>query len=316
MFEYILVYTTGLMNKTIVADNIAPSAPCEQVMHNWITVKTLVEDKAAWNLPLTKAVWRVYMQRTRARKACNRVEVLVALNVGGTRLGMRSKKTVVGRTLNSGWVDLDVTTALHSVWPLHANWSETRVQTTLRCPRACRRRLPLRMVDLRAMARSERESMMEFQPALALHLRNEESWKSLMQSLELAQTRGRTKRSVDAVKELHASRCRKENYTIEFEDIPYLRDLVILPKSYDVGRCLGTCQYDRDHTGLPEDFITNHGVVMTLLKLNPAGWPGSHEPNVTCVPITYKAVQLIIQRTSAVESVVYANFSVSECGCR
>lgn len=313
----VLVYTTGLTNDTSAADYSPAGAQCEQIMRNWINVKTLVEDKSAWDLPLTKAVWRVYFRERRASKACRRVELEVTLEVGGSKLGVRSR-TIRRAASISKWVDLDVTAALQSVWPLHANTSEVIIQTHLRC-QACtgrRRNLAFGMVDLRMVAPSERESRKDFQPALALHLRNEASWKSLMDSLELEQARGRTKRSVEDVKKLQASHCRKENYTVQFENIPYLRDVVVLPRSYDIGRCVGLCRYDIDHKDRPKHFITNHGVVMSLLQLNPRGWPGSQEPNVTCVPITYKPVQFIIQRTSAVESVVYRDFAVTECGCR
>ena len=311
------MYTTGLLNDTLAADYSPTGAQCEQIMRNWINVKTLVEDKAAWDLPLTKAVWRVYLKERRARKACRRAELEVTLEVGGSKLGVRSR-TVLGAKSISEWVDLDVTAALQSVWPLQANTSEVIIQTQLRC-QACagrRRNLPFRMVDLRMIAPSERESRKEFQPALALHLRNEASWKSLMDSLELQQARGRTKRSEEDVKKLLASHCRKENYTVQFENIPYLRDMVVLPRSFDIGRCVGLCGYDINPKDRPEHFITNHGVVMSLLQLNSRGWPGSLKPNVTCVPITYKPVQLIIQRASAVESVVYKDFAVTECGCR
>ena len=311
------MYTTGLMNDTSAADYSPTGGQCEQFMRNWINVETLVVDKAAWDLPLTKAAWRVYLKEKRARKTCRKPELEVTLEVGGSKLGVRSR-TVLGAASSSEWVDLDVTAALQSVWPLQANTSEVIIQTHLRC-QACtgrRRNLPLHMVDLRMIAPSERESRKEFQPALALHLRNEASWKSLMDSLELEEARGRTKRSEEAVKKLLASHCRKENYTVQFENIPYLRDMVVLPRSYDIGRCVGLCRYDMNHKDRPAHFITNHGVVMSLLQLESRGWPGSLKPNVTCVPITYRPVQFIIQRASAVESVVYKDFAVTECGCR
>ena len=314
----VLMYTrAGLMNNTFAAADVGPSAPCEQTMENRISVKTLVEDKTAWNLPLIKAVWRVYVQKGRVRKACSRAEMEVALKVGGSKLGMESRKTIVHRLAISEWVDLDITAALQSIWPLRANWSEIGVLTSVQCRKACtgRRSLPLRLIDLRMVAQNVRESMIDLQPVLALHLRNEASWKSLRESLELDWGRVRTKRSKD-VEDLQASHCRKESYNVQFENIPYLRDLVVLPRSYNIGRCVGLCQYDMEHTGRPEHFITNHGLIKTLLLLNPEGWPSSDEPNVTCVPITYKSVQLITRRTSAVESVVYTDFAVSECGCR
>lgn len=310
------LYThAGLEDDIYAADEVPRSSECEQVMYQRISVKTLIEDKEERNLPLTKAVWRVHVQQGQTKKGCGRSVLEVTLDVGANRLGAR--KVIVHRPSVSRSVDLDLTTALQAIWPLHANWSEVRVRTSLRCRKACRGiHLPLRMIDLRMVEREEREGMLALQPVLALHLRNDEAWNSIRQSLELQEARARTKRSADAVAALHASYCRRESYTILFETIPYLRDVVILPQSYDIGKCVGLCRYETDRTGRPEHFIKNHGLVLTLLHLNPEGWPGSDEPNITCVPITYKTVQLIVRRSAAVESVPYVDFEVAECGCR
>lgn len=316
MAAYAYLFThAGLADDTYAVDHVPRSTECEQVMYQHVSLKTLIEDKEERNLPLTKAVWRVHVQQVQAEKGCVRAEMEVTLHVGGSRLGAR--RVVLRRPSVSRWIDLDLTAALQAIWPLHANWSEVRVQTSLRCRKACKGiHLPLRMVDLRMVTGEEREGMIALQPVLALHLRNDEAWKSIRQSLELQEARARTKRSEDAIADLHASHCRKESYTIQFSTIPYLRDVVIIPKEYDIGKCVGLCRYETHRTGRPEHFIKNHGLVLTLLQLNPDGWPGSDEPNVTCVPITYRTVQLIIQKSAAVESIPYVDFEVAECGCR
>lgn len=234
----------GPANDTYAADDVPRSTECEQVMYQQISLKTLNEDKAERNLPLAKAVWRVYVQQGQAGKGCSRVEMEVMLDVDGSRLGAR--KLVMNRPTVSRWIDLDLTAIMQVIWPLHANWSEVRVQTSLRCRKACKGiNLQLRMVDLRLVASEDRQGVLALQPVLALHLQNDVAWNSIRQSLALQEAR--TKRSEVAVADIHASFCHKESYTVQFETIPHLRDIVILPKSYDIGKCVGICCYEADH---------------------------------------------------------------------
>lgn len=293
---------------------------------------------------LSNGLLRPYMQvisRHLTTGAPVEVDLSVTLNQLGNTSALEDENAMLGasaflRKLNvtsgsDGWLELDISEPLREIWPPASKTPFLEVILKMEVNCKDQKKVPMTFVnpaEIPVSQETRRERHLELQPLLVVSINDhgikakikeqEEKYKEQMKGSTI-ETVKRRRRSSDS---LNGGACRLENFTITFSDLEL--DHFIAPAVVDVRRCSGACAHS--NLKLNRTLATNHAKLMASARERfnqPANNLPSNatlyvtEPFVPCcVPTNYDAVWLMLEHFSGVQLNLFADFIVTDCGCR
>lgn len=283
------------------------------------------------SFPLAKACIRVYSEviyRLIPLEANVSVNVSVMLKLAKDRdneAESESNETswIFVKTIDvghgsAGWIELDISQQLETVWEPVLNKSILNVGVKLDVDCKHTKKVPLKIMNPATLKypTGKREKRLSFQPFLVVFIddtyikRKVKNEQLLIADDEPAitdKTGGRKKRN-------SVLACRVENFTVNFRDLKLTS--IISPSSVNIKQCAGSCSLN--HVQVSLGVATNHARLMSsaaYVYRNEMSPP--EEP--CCSPTAYYSKYLIMiiggfQPT--IEVRLYTEFVVKECGCR
>ena len=317
----------------------AGSQKCSTVY--WFLFK-LDSEPGDRQLSLSNANLRVYLNTIKRHLVENQnvsvgISTIVSLNeigsgnfsspIDDTWVYMRSIEV---NSNSDGWLELNITEELGSVWDPDFTTREPIFNITLKFDVDCKqqKKVPLKITNPATIRefKAKRERQLEHQPFLAVYTTDDEI-------LKMAKTRSyyysndvpvttdeaeeRRKRNAQTTVN---STCHIDDFTVRFSDL-YLHH-ILWPETVKIQRCVGSCAYKYIHSA--SSLTTNHARILItshlLYQIH-----RSNNPNTTiaepllpcCTPVKYRPIFLITAvGYYSFESNLYLDFIVEQCGCR
>lgn len=225
---------------------------------------------------------------------------------------------------SGGWVELNVTKGIKSLWPLPIN--HTEVEVTILTSSACHKRASVYFDDPTSISLSQakrRQRLYALQPLLLVFLSDEVLKEEVMKqqanqnygdditvddSTDEGTAPGRRRRST-------SDECQVQDFHVSFADLNL--QYVLAPAAYNAKKCAGSCS----HQTLDQfkNLGNNHAKIMAsaavLEQLNP-GTFASDPKEPCCVPTKYDSLTILTPHEMSFKYVVYPNMIVQECMCR
>ena len=241
------------------------------------------------------------------RNAPTKVNISVYMRREGSSTSVHAGEMAIQVTASSaGWLELNITEGVRSLWPLHAN--DTNVEISVIFKSDCHKKSPVIFEDPSTISLSQtkrRKRLNLLQPIFIVHLsdemvkqiiRNEstlsgedyQNYNDDVSHIEGESTTGdrRRKRSLP-------SACNVTNFQLTFSDLHL--NFVLAPHSYNARQCKGSCSH---HTlNRNEGLANNHAKLLAsaslLAQSKPDMFPVQPEPPC-CVPTKYESMTLIL----------------------
>ena len=306
---------------------------------NW---RSLTESQQHKVLPVEKAVLRTYLKviprlmDTQSGGSSVQVYVDVYTKIAGrgSGMGVHAGTTELSVTAESaGWVELNITKGVKSLWPPSLN--QTQVEVTVLARTDCRKKAPVHFEDptsVPLLQDRRRRRLSTLQPLLLVYLSDEELREAVINqtattsgqddpSSDISNTAGAGEGGEAAAegrrKRRQASEeCHVEDFQIDFHDLNL--NYILAPASYNARRCMGSCSHQtlNDHGTLGNNYAKIMASAAYLERIRPGTYPKvPKEP--CCVPVRYSSLPLVTPREdSSLMYVVYSHMVVEECGCR
>ena len=244
-------------------------------------------------------------------------------------------QTVDVESKSDGWLELDITHAILSVWTPYSHQLPI-IEITLRMEVDCVRhkKVPFQFANPAEVELSKtfrRGKFTNLQPLLLVFLEDRlvkdklytekklvEEEKEIARNgnytIAVNETAARQKRSASTL-------CRKEYFTVNFTELHL--EYIIAPPILNISKCAGSCS---DYIIAPHPTIaTNHARIMASAKsLNDnqgfkspnSTMYGLNHKNPCCVPVEYEARYLTLYYVGSLHHQLFPEIVVKSCGCR
>ena len=293
---------------------------------NW---QSLCESQQHKSLPVEKSVLRAYLKvipRLLNRKGPTNVNMDVYMRRPGSTTRVHAGEMALQVTATSaGWVEMNVTKGVRSLWPLTKNDSFVEISIVLKSN--CVKRSPVVFEDPSAISLSQmkrRQRLSALQPLFLVYIsdeavketvRNEtmlssEEYENYNDDVEGDSSEGvRQRRSAD-------SACQVSDFQVKFADLDL--DYILVPTSYNARQCKGSCSH---RTVSKNGYLANnHAKLLASASLLAESKPELFrvQPEAPCcVPSQYASMTVIVQRPGgSLKYVMYSHMVVKECRCR
>ena len=317
-------------------------------LFSWDSVTNAVPPE---RIPLKEGHLRPYLQVINRHVQGGKVvpvQLSVELNVfvGNNRSETPTRSSFVQlQSINvssrsSGWLELDITSALAPVWPPTENLTVAEVLLTAEVDCGAFKKVPLNFInpaEIPLERATRRERHLNLQPLLLVfsddsHIKNqiakgEEEIDMSDETFEINGEEDFEKRKRRRRQGTENDDCRVENFTVNFSDLGV--DDIISPELVNIRRCMGNCSHSVLRKSSDQGLATNHAKIMasaqllyTLQRSHNITTVYAEEPKVPCcVPVEYSPMYVLREQHTteadfAIELKVYPNFVVERCGCR
>ena len=330
----LLLLLIAIVGET-VREKLRTDTKCTSVIRYVFQWETLTSFRN--HLPVKRGILRVYMQvisRLITNDEVATVTVGVSVNTFSNKSNITSEvhleesvitdKQEINVTDDSnGWQEINITNALHSIWPPNEDTSIVEIVLRLEVDCKERKKIPVNFVNPAEISLEQvnrRERYEALQPLMLVFLDDNE----IKEKMKKEKEAGRVAEQESDVTLLEGKRrrrttythiCRMENFTINFGELGLSH--VLFPHSVNIRRCSGSCSHNA--IKLNGHIATNHAKMMAstyrLHQLNLISSQAPREP--CCVPVKYRYQFLLTQhRNQATQLRAYPDFVVEGCGCR
>ena len=339
----IIILTTDIV-EGVYRGKVRPSEKCSvmnRFIFNW---KSLAESEQNKVLPVEKAILRAYLKviprhlRGNTSKVTVQVSSYMNLLERNTSIIEAGEHNLSVTTNSSGWIELNVTKGVRSLWPPVTEESEIEITVVLRTDCAVTRKVPACFEDptsIEPSKKKRRRRKLALQPLLLVYLsdetikeivRNEsknvsddgETIKEIVRNEKNVSDDGETiiTTGSDRRKRSDTSMCQVEDFHVSFSDLHLYH--IIVPSGYNAKQCKGSCSYAAITTN---DFLANnHAKIMAsaelLSNIRPSVTFINQPKGPCCVPVKYSSMTLILPKGDSFEYVIYPHMIVDACRCR
>jgi len=281
-----------------------------------------------------KSTLRTYLQiisRLIGRGKAVPVEITVHAGMhNSSQRAFAGRHQINATSESNGWIELNVTEGIQSLWPPSIENHEVVITLTLSVDCKKTKKVPASFVDPAAIPLTKakrRQRHLVLQPMLLVYLsdkqvkdmvkREEQQPQSLAEEEEISLSEELQEAQPEEKRSTANSYCSTEDYMVNFHHLRLYH--VLVPYEYNAKRCVGVCSHllltRRGHLG------TNHAKIMAsafAVSQVDRSVVFRHQPrNPSCVPTRYSSMTLIVSRGQGnIEYEVYPAMVVEECGCR
>ncbi len=243
-------------------------------------------------------------------------------------------ETVNVTSASDGWIELDITPSMLSVWsPTHKQLPI--IEVTLRMEVDCliHKKVPFQFInpaEVELYKTFRREKYTKQQTLLLVYIEDEvikqklkdeeklkkEEIKDAIDGLDIS----KTTETGENRRRKQASTCERQNFVVNFTQL--FLDNIAWPAVLDIGQCSGDCS----NYGISgHNLATNHARIIStakylhdidgFLSTNSSMLYQRHK-NACCTPIRYSSTYLILSYAGSYKSELFPNMKVTECSCR
>ena len=231
-----------------------------------------------------------------------------------------------------GWMELDITAIISSVWsPLYKQSPiiEVALKTEVDC--ILHKKIPIEFVNpaevelgdtiLRAQCIDQQPLLLVYfdDPTLKQVLKMQENLLKVQKEIYNHDNNMMNEEMPSLRNKRQYDRCKKINYTVNFYDI-YVNS-IILPTSINMKKCIGKC--DPYHSLVVN--ITFHSYMLAVAK-NLYDFEAFQRPNSAmysethsfpcCSALAYRSIYATLRLRSGYKTQIIQNAIVTDCGCR
>ena len=228
-----------------------------------------------------------------------------------------SEEVVTISRESDGWMELNVTKGIKSIWPQMQIVNYADIQAIIKAEVDCnnQKKVPFNLINPAEIPLDQenlRKRQLDNQPFLVVFGDNEETKEALRKQKddlgEMQVYDGPSKRSIST----HSnSSCQISSYEVDLHEVGLTN--VVLPRYINISKCSGTC--NEQH--VTKRLGTNHAKVMSTIY-NQQMLSG--EPVTAtvpcCVPTKYETVVLLLRINTAIYLTSLSSLKATECGCR
>ncbi len=236
---------------------------------------------------------------------------------------------------SDGWLELDITSSLLSVWSPSCKQLPI-IEVTLRMEVDCltHKKVPFQFInpaEVELFKTFRRQKYTKLQTLLLVYIEDQDVKQKLKEEEKLKKEE--VKDTIDGLdvskntqhgenrRKKQASICERQNFVVNFTQL-FLNNIA-WPSVMNIGQCAGDCT----HYGITgHNLATNHARLISNAKYlddNDAFFTKNetmfyqHHKNACCTPIRYASVYMILYIEGAgYKSQLFSNMKVTECSCR